>query len=96
MLKSIDHDSMSGKHVGTTSRLIVTSGKSMIWPLATPENQGFRKLRKSPKGREKTRAKLINNICEEAGCCQECWEKDFEFSCCYEHWDFECEAKGVC
>jgi hypothetical protein len=44
MLKSADHDSMSGEHVGTTSGLIVTSGKSEIWPLAAPENQGFRKL----------------------------------------------------
>jgi hypothetical protein len=39
-----DHDSMSGEHVGTTSGLIITSGKSGIWPLAAPENQGFRKL----------------------------------------------------
>jgi hypothetical protein len=46
MLKSADHDSMSGEHVGTTSRMIITSGKSVIWPLETPENQGFRKLRK--------------------------------------------------
>jgi hypothetical protein len=38
MLKSTNHDSMSGKHVGTTSGLIVTSGKSKIWPLETPEN----------------------------------------------------------
>jgi hypothetical protein len=49
MLKSADHDSMSGEHVGTTSGLIVTSGKSEIWPLAAPENQGFRKLRKFPR-----------------------------------------------
>ena len=44
MLKLADHDSMSGEHVGTTSRIIATSGKSVIWPLAAPENQGFRKL----------------------------------------------------
>jgi hypothetical protein len=44
MLKSADHDSMSGEPIGTTSRLIITSGKSNIWPLAAPENQGFRKL----------------------------------------------------
>jgi hypothetical protein len=49
MLNLADHDSMSGEHVGTTPRLIVTSGKSVIWPLAAPENQGFRKLRKSPR-----------------------------------------------
>jgi hypothetical protein len=49
MLKSTKPESMSGEHVGTTSRLIVTSGKSDIWPLATPENQGFRKLRKFPR-----------------------------------------------
>jgi hypothetical protein len=40
---------MRGEHVGTTSRLIFTSGKSGNWPLAAPENQGFRKLRKFPK-----------------------------------------------
>jgi hypothetical protein len=28
MLKSVDHDSMSGEHVGTTLGLIITSGKS--------------------------------------------------------------------
>jgi hypothetical protein len=49
MLNLADHDSMSGEHVGTTSGLIVTSGKSVIWPLAAPENQGFRKLRKFPR-----------------------------------------------
>jgi hypothetical protein len=50
MLKSTDHDSMSGVQVGTTSGLIVTSGKLEIWPLAAPKNQGFRKLRKFPRG----------------------------------------------
>ena len=44
MLNSSHHDSMSGEHVGTTYGLIVTSGKSEIWPLEAPENQGFRKL----------------------------------------------------
>jgi hypothetical protein len=44
MLNSTDHDSISGEHVGTTSGLIVTSGKSGMWPLATPKNQGFRNL----------------------------------------------------
>jgi hypothetical protein len=44
MLKSADRNSMSGEHVGTTSRLIITSVKSVIWPLVAPENQGFRKL----------------------------------------------------
>jgi hypothetical protein len=44
MLNFADHDSMSGEHVGTTSRLIITSGKSVICPLATPGNQVFRKL----------------------------------------------------
>jgi hypothetical protein len=72
MLKSADHDSMSGEHVGTTSRLIVTSRKSMIWPLAAPKNQGFRKLRKFPREGKKDLGKLINSICEEAGCCQLC------------------------
>jgi hypothetical protein len=43
MLNLVDHDSMRGEHVGTTPRMIVTSGKSMICPLVAPENQGFRK-----------------------------------------------------
>jgi len=38
MLKSTDHDSMNGDHVGTTSRLMITCRKSDIWPLAAPEN----------------------------------------------------------
>jgi hypothetical protein len=59
MLKSVDHDSMSGEHVGTTSGLIVTSGKSVIWPLATPENQRFRKLGKFPRGGKKDPGKRI-------------------------------------
>ena len=65
---------MSGEHehVGTTSGLIVTSGKLGIWPLAAPENQGFRKLRKFPR-EGKALGKnivLIYSICEEAGRCQ--------------------------
>jgi hypothetical protein len=39
MLKSADQDSMSGEHVGTISRLIVTSGKPVICPLEAPKNQ---------------------------------------------------------
>jgi hypothetical protein len=38
MLNLAGHDSMSGEHVGTTSGLIITSGKSVIWPLEAPEN----------------------------------------------------------
>jgi hypothetical protein len=40
---------MRGEHVGTTSRMIMRSGKSEIWPLETPKNQGLRELQKSPK-----------------------------------------------
>ena len=67
---------MSGEHVGTTLGMIVTSGKLGIWPLAVPENQGFRKLRKFPR-REKDLGKniVLNSICEEAGRCQVCGEK---------------------
>jgi hypothetical protein len=43
---------MSGEHVGTTSGLIVRSGKSRIWPLAAPKNQGLGKLRKFPRGKK--------------------------------------------
>jgi hypothetical protein len=49
MLLSADHDSMSGEQVGTTSGMMITSGKSEIWLLAASENHGLRKLRKSPK-----------------------------------------------
>jgi hypothetical protein len=87
MLNLVDHDSMSGEHVGTTSGLIVTSGKSEIWPLEAPKNQGFRKLQNS-QGREKDLGKnivLINSICEEAGHCLVCWGKELNSSCCYEH-----------
>jgi hypothetical protein len=42
--KSADHESMSGKQVGTASRMIITSRKSEIWPLVGPENQGLRNL----------------------------------------------------
>ena len=49
MLKSTDHHSMSGEYVGTTSGMIVTSGKSGIWPFAAPESQGFGKLQKFPR-----------------------------------------------
>jgi hypothetical protein len=48
MLKLVDHDSMSGEHVGATSGLIITSGKSVIWSLAA-QNQGFRKLGTFPR-----------------------------------------------
>ena len=58
MLNSADHDSMRGEHVGTTSRMTFTSGKSGNWPLAVLENQGFRKLRKFPK--EGTRPRQID------------------------------------
>ena len=76
MLKVVDHDSMSGEHVGTTPGLIFTSGKLMIWPLAAPENQGFRNLQKF-QGREKYLGKLQISICEEARRCGVCWGKEF-------------------
>jgi hypothetical protein len=49
MLKSTDHDSMSGEPIGTTSGLIITSGKLEIWPLVAPKNQGFRQKIKFPR-----------------------------------------------
>jgi hypothetical protein len=52
---------MRGEHVGTTSGMNVTSGKSRIWPLAAPENQGFGKLRKFPRGK-RPRHKLLLDI----------------------------------
>jgi hypothetical protein len=69
MLNSADHDSMSGEHVGTILGLIVTSGKSGIWPLAAPENQGFRKLQKFRReGKDLGKnIVLIYSICVKAG-----------------------------
>jgi hypothetical protein len=64
MLKSVDHDSMSGEQVGTTSGLMITSGKSEIWPLATPKNQGLRKAAKILKVLKRPGKKWINSICE--------------------------------
>jgi hypothetical protein len=60
MLKSTDHDSMSGEHVGTASRMIMRSGKSDIWPLEAPKNKGLRELRKSPKEGKRPRQKIKN------------------------------------
>ena len=96
MLKSADHDSMSGEHVGTTSGLIITSGKSEIWPLATPEYQGLRKVAKIPKVRKRPRKKWINSICKEAGCCQVCSERISELSCCYENCGLSVRQEEFC
>jgi hypothetical protein len=38
MLKSANHDSMSGEQVGTASGMMITSGNLGIWPLASLEN----------------------------------------------------------
>ena len=77
MLKLADHDSLSGEHVGTTPRQIVTSGKSSIWPREAPENQGFGKLRKFPRGKRPWHNFfLIYNIWEEAGRFLVCGEKE--------------------
>ena len=46
MLNLVDDASMSGEHVGTTSGMIITRRKSVIFPLTGLENQGFRELRK--------------------------------------------------
>ena len=88
MLNLVDHDSMSGEHVGTTSRMIITSGKSVIWPPTAPKNQGFRKLRKFPREGKRPRKKglfFIYSICEEAGHFLVCWGKELLYTCCYEH-----------
>ena len=60
MLNLADHDSMSGEHIGSNSGLIVTSGKSGIWPLAAPKNYKFRRLWKFP--REGKSPRQINKI----------------------------------
>ena len=76
---------MSGEKIGTSSGLMITSGKSEIWPLAAPENQGLRKVVKITKGGKRPGQKWINSICEEARRCQVCWERIPEISYCYEH-----------
>jgi hypothetical protein len=77
MLKSVDHDSMRGEHVGTTSGMNVTSGKSGIWPLAAPENKGFGKMQKFPKGkRPRHNFFWTYSIWEEAGRCLVCWQRN--------------------
>jgi len=38
MLYLADHESMIREHNGIKSGLIVTSGKSVIWPMEAPEN----------------------------------------------------------
>jgi len=60
--------------------MMITSGKSENWPVATQENQGLRKAVKIPKGGKRPRQKWINSICEEVGCCQVCWERISELS----------------
>ena len=75
VLKSTDHDSMSGEHVGTTFGMIITSGKLEILPLVALENQGLRKVVKIPKGGKRPGKKWINSICKEARRCQVCWER---------------------
>jgi hypothetical protein len=59
MLKLADHDSMSGEHIEINSGMIVTSGKSMIWPIEALENHGFRRLGKFTKRGKMSWAKLI-------------------------------------
>jgi len=50
-----------------------TSGKTGIWPLAAPENQGFIKMHNFPRGKNLgTRCFYINNIWEEEGHCLVC------------------------
>ena len=86
MLKSVDHDSMSGEHVGTASRLIMRSGKLEIWPLTAPENQGLRKATKIPKGGKKTREKIDKQHMRGGKTLPSMLgKKIFDLSCCYEH-----------
>ena len=84
MLNLTDHDSMSGEHVGNTSRLIVTSGKSDIWPLATPKNKGLRNLQKSPKEGKRPGQKLIKHM-RGGRTLPSMLGKDCESSYCYEN-----------
>jgi hypothetical protein len=67
---------MSGEHVGTTSGLNVTSGKSRIWPLATLKIRDLESWENSQRGKDLgTNAFGIYSIWEEVGRCLVCWEK---------------------
>jgi len=87
---------MSGEQVGTASGLTITSGKSEIWPLAAPKNQGLRKAAKIPKGGKRPGQKWINCICEEKGRCKVCRERNFQLSCCYEHYRLSVRQEELC
>ena len=85
MLKSADHDSINGEHVGTTSGINVTSGKSRIWPLEAPKNDGFGRMWKFPRGKRPRHIFFwIYSIWEEAVRFLVCWGKWIIY-CCYEH-----------
>jgi hypothetical protein len=80
MLKSIDHDSISGEHVGTTSGFFVTSGKSGIWPLQPLKIRDLESCENSQEGkRPRHFGCWIYGICEEVGCCLVCWGKYYCF-----------------
>jgi hypothetical protein len=57
MLNLDDHDSMSGEHVGTTTGLIITSGKSVIQPLEALKIRDLESYKNS-QGREKDLGKI--------------------------------------
>jgi hypothetical protein len=77
---------MNGEHVGTTSRMIITSGKSVIWTLAALGNQGFGKMRKFPRGK-RPRHLLLLDIKHMGGGRRLSSRLEKEFSyCCYEHY----------
>jgi hypothetical protein len=92
-LKSSCHDAMSGEHVGTTSGMNVTNGKSRIWPLVAFENQVFVNMWKLPRGKYLgTNSLGIYSIWEEAGCCVVCWGKE-EYHFLLWKLIYECEAR---
>jgi hypothetical protein len=49
MLKLAHHDSRSGEHIEINYGMIVTSGKSLIWPIAAPKIKNLEGCEKTPR-----------------------------------------------
>jgi hypothetical protein len=87
MLKSVDHDSMSGEQVRTTSGLVITSGKSEIWPLQPLKIRDVESYENPPQGREKDLGKIDKYHMRGGRTLPSMLGKMiFDLSCCYEHY----------
>jgi hypothetical protein len=59
-------------------------------------DQGLIKAAKIPKGGKRPGQKWINCICEEKGRCKVCRERNFQLSCCYEHYRLSVRQEELC